>query len=149
MYFTCNYSSFIRLWPYTHYTKIYKLEYLNYSKITDKEKLNAETYYLGQIAIELSSAPAGGEAAVLAQHPRYKELCEEYGEPSIWRNADKDEHDSNSLAARLVNVTFNLADDLFPDRQPRSWKKEIPKSSFQEACESDSASLRRTQLSYL
>ena len=105
-----------------------QLEYLNYSKITEKERLNAESYYLGQIAIEVSSAGEGHEADVISRHPRYRELCDEYGEPNIQWKVKKNEVDPNSLAARLVSVTFNLALHAFPDIKQRSWSDEIPKS---------------------
>ncbi|KAK6381126.1 hypothetical protein LTR65_001038 [Meristemomyces frigidus] len=84
---------------------------LNYSKITHKERLNAETYYLSQIAVEISHA-AGSEAqaaaGVRARHPRWAALCEEYGEPALTRQAERrtDGLDANSLAARLVTITF-------------------------------------------
>jgi hypothetical protein len=105
-----------------------QLKYLNYSKITEKERLNAETYYLGQIAAELARAPPGEHSTVLARHPRYKALCKEYGEPTIQRQLAKDELDPNSLAAKLVTVTFTLSDGLLPQTSQRSWTQEIPKS---------------------
>lgn len=105
-----------------------QLETLNYSKITDKERLNAETYYLGQIAVELSNAPEGKDQDVLARHPRYRDLCFEYGEPAFQRKTTKDEVDPSSLAARLVIITFVLAPDLLPDVPERTWMEEVPKS---------------------
>ena len=108
--------------------RVPQLEFLNYSKITEKERLNAETYYLGQIAAELSRAPEGDHASVLAKHPRYQELCEEYGEPMVQRKLKKDEIDPNSLAAKLVTVTFALAPGFLPGLEQRSWTAEIPKS---------------------
>ncbi|KAJ4296738.1 hypothetical protein N0V90_006786 [Kalmusia sp. IMI 367209] len=76
------------------------LKILNYSPITPKERLNAESYYLSLIAKEAAFAPASDEAAILAAHPRYKWLCEEYGEPVIQRLDGR--VNPNSLAARLV-----------------------------------------------
>lgn len=105
-----------------------QIESLNYRKITEKERLNAETYYLGQIAAELTRTPGGQEEKVLAKHPRYRELCEEYGEPNIQRKVGREELDPNSLAAKLVAVTFSLSDNVSPDTKPRSWTDEIPKS---------------------
>lgn len=86
-----------------------KLETLNYSTITDKERLNAETYYLSQIAMEISRASAEQEANIIAQHPRYRDLCEEYGEPRIERKEDN-KVDPNSLAARLIKCSFYSRD---------------------------------------
>jgi hypothetical protein len=78
-----------------------QLETLNYSKITDKERLNSETYYLSQIGKQLSLSPKEKESGILASHPRWKQLCEEYGEPKVERVAESN-IDPNSLAARLL-----------------------------------------------
>ncbi|KAK4983376.1 hypothetical protein LTR66_008844 [Elasticomyces elasticus] len=107
-----------------------RLRYLNYSAITGKERLNAETYYLSQIAVELADNPPEREADVLAQHPRYAELCEEYGEPAIARAA-KDLINPNSLAARLISFVFQLspiAVRMVDNSIEPIWKTEIPKS---------------------
>ena len=103
-----------------------QLEYLNYSKITEKERLNAETYYLGQIAVQISNAPEERQPEILAQHPRYKHLCDEYGEPNVQRKAKETQIDPSSLAARLVSITFHLPPDLLVDLQQRVWTEEIP-----------------------
>lgn len=103
-----------------------QLELLNYSKITDKERLNAETYYLGQIAIGLSNANEQQREVVLAGNPRYQALCEEYGEPTISTKPKVNEVDLNSLAARLVNITFiPYSSKLQPCSE---WTEEVPKS---------------------
>ena len=108
--------------------RLRQLEYLNYARITEKERLNAETYYLGQIAIELSRPSESKVAEVIAHHLRYRELCDEYGEPTIQRKPKVDELDPNSLAARLVGITFTLAANGFSDANERSWIEEVPKS---------------------
>lgn len=82
-----------------------QLETLNYSKIIDKERLNSESYYLSQIGRELSLAPKEKENEILSAHPRWKELCEEYGEPKIERQTESG-IDPNSLAARLLECTI-------------------------------------------
>ena len=105
-----------------------QLKFLNYAKITEKERLNAETYYLGQIAIELSNAPEDKQIDIVARHPRYFDLCSEYGEPAIHRKSNKDEIDPNTLAARLVTITFTLAPYVLPMAKQRTWIEEIPKS---------------------
>ncbi|KAF2486934.1 hypothetical protein BDY17DRAFT_245977 [Neohortaea acidophila] len=106
-----------------------QLQFLNYAKITEKERLNAETYYLGQIAAELSLASEEAEAGILAKHPRYRELCEEYGEPSIQRRSKANgQVEPNSLAARLVAVTFILAASEMPQISERHWTEEVPKT---------------------
>jgi hypothetical protein len=78
-----------------------QLSTLNYSKINDKERLNSETYYLSQIGKELSLSPQEKEKEILVSHPRWRELCEEYGEPKVERQ-EASTIDPNSLAARLL-----------------------------------------------
>lgn len=81
-----------------------QLETLNYSKITDKERLNSESYYLSQIGRELSLSPKEKDKEILASHPRWQQLCEEYGEPKVERQAES-KIDPNSLAARLLECS--------------------------------------------
>ncbi|KAF2793341.1 RNI-like protein [Melanomma pulvis-pyrius CBS 109.77] len=81
---------------------------LNYSPILPKERLNAESYYLSLIGRELTFAPPHLEKQILASHPRYKDLCEEYGEPVVNRGASS--VNPNSLAARLIRFTFYLGE---------------------------------------
>ncbi|KAF2993621.1 hypothetical protein E8E13_002300 [Curvularia kusanoi] len=82
---------------------------LNHSPISDKERLNAESYYLSLIVKEVQFAPEELGEQILASHPRYKWLCDEYGEPDIKRN--KNAVNPNSLAARLLRIKFYLASD--------------------------------------
>lgn len=105
------------------------LSTLNFSRIGDKERLNAETYYLGQIAAELEIAGDGGREEVLERHPRWEELCEEYGEPVVKGKGKREEAvDPRSLAARLVVLEFEFAADVAPEREERVWRTEVPKS---------------------
>lgn len=106
------------------------LETLNYSTITDKDRLNAETYYLSQIAMQLSLTPAQKEAEVLAKHPRWHDLCEEYGAPTMKRR-EENLPDPNSLAARLVTCTFISNAECLPEAPAigeTSFTTELPKS---------------------
>lgn len=104
-----------------------QLETLNYSKVTEKERLNAETYYLNQIVIELSNAGAEKEAEVLIRHPRWQALCDEYGEPAVTRKHGKtEESDPNSLAAKLVSLDLYISSLQYAES--RRWVEEIPKS---------------------
>ncbi|KAL1857236.1 hypothetical protein Plec18167_004713 [Paecilomyces lecythidis] len=86
------------------------LESLNYSKITPQERTNGELYYLSLIGKELSAHPESAEKSILANHPRYSELCRLYGEPLIRRVLDASKGDVNprSVAARLIRFTFYL-----------------------------------------
>jgi len=83
------------------------LKTLNHSRINDKERLNAESYYLSLIAKEVQFAPEQLQEQILASHPRYRWLCEEYGEPAITRTVDA--VNPNSLAARLLKIKFHGA----------------------------------------
>ncbi|KAK5737546.1 hypothetical protein LTR17_006593 [Elasticomyces elasticus] len=99
------------------------LETLNYSKITDKERLNAETYYLGLIAAELRATASDEQAAnIRKRHPRYAALCETYGEPDVSRKTvlAAGDVDPDSLAARLVKIKFVSG--------AVEWTEELPKS---------------------
>ncbi|KAJ4380494.1 hypothetical protein N0V86_003849 [Didymella sp. IMI 355093] len=82
---------------------------LNHSPISDKERLNAESYYLSLIVKEVQFAPENLRDQILHSHPRYKWLCEEYGEPDIAHGVNK--VNPNSLAARLLKIKFLLAGD--------------------------------------
>ncbi|KAK3624041.1 hypothetical protein LTR56_021236 [Elasticomyces elasticus] len=96
---------------------------LNYSKITDKERLNAETYYLGLIAAELRATATDKQAVdIRKHHPRYAALCETYGEPDVSRKTvlAAGDLDPDSLAARLVKITFVSG--------AVEWTEELPKS---------------------
>lgn len=97
------------------------LTMLNHSPISDKERLNAESYYLSLIVKEVQFAPENLRDQILDSHPRYKWLCEEYGEPDIKRN--KNAVNPNSLAARLLRIKFYLADD-----KTKAHELEIPMS---------------------
>ncbi|KAF2460934.1 hypothetical protein BDY21DRAFT_314817 [Lineolata rhizophorae] len=83
-----------------------KLKSLNFSTITDKDRLNAESYYLSLIAAELSANPASSEPAILARHPRFAALCAEYGDPVVRREVGA--FNPNSLAARLLRLRCRL-----------------------------------------
>lgn len=105
-----------------------QLETLNYSKISVKERLNAEIYYLSQIVAELSQATNDERTVALKNHPRWIELCEEYGEPAMYQQSKKTELDPNTLAARLVTFSFELAPGVLQSTPLRSWTEEIPKA---------------------
>ncbi|EME49026.1 hypothetical protein DOTSEDRAFT_19505 [Dothistroma septosporum NZE10] len=102
-----------------------RISFLNYSKITEKVRLNSETYYLNQIATELGRTPADKRSEVLQKHPRWAALCDEYGEPRL-QESKPNAINSNSLAARLVTVTFDVsAARALPAAE---WKDVVPKS---------------------
>jgi hypothetical protein len=98
------------------------LKTLNHSSVNDKERLNAESYYLSMIAKEVQFAPENLREQILKSHPRYEWLCEEYGAPDIQRSVNA--VNPNSLAARLIRIKFYLATD-----KSTTLKTEIPMSS--------------------
>ncbi|PYI12467.1 putative tubulin-specific chaperone [Aspergillus sclerotiicarbonarius CBS 121057] len=92
-------------------SRIASLQLLNYGKITAKDRNNGELYYLSLIGKELSAFPETAEAGILAAHPRYKELCDLYGQPVIRRveSGPGAAVNPRSVAARLVKLAFHLS----------------------------------------
>lgn len=83
---------------------------LNYEIITPEKRLNAELFYLGFVAKQLTSAPENWEEqAVLDEHPRYKDLCDLYGEPAIVKRK-AEEADAGTLRARVTEFTFYMTE---------------------------------------
>ena len=100
------------------------LKTLNFSPVLPKERLNAESYYLGLIAKELATVPAEKDAEeILRGHPRWRELCEEYGEPVVRRVGDVN---PNSLAARLVRLVVYRR---VGEEEKKSVVLEVPRSA--------------------
>ncbi|KAF4983487.1 hypothetical protein FZEAL_1110 [Fusarium zealandicum] len=84
--------------------RLASLKSLNFSKVTPADRNNAEMFYLSRIAKQLGSVSEDVEAEVLALHPRYAELCEIYGAPSVVRRL---EVNPAFLEARLITVGFH------------------------------------------
>jgi hypothetical protein len=115
-----------------------QLQTLNHSTVTDKERLNAETYYLSQIARELALTPSHRRKEVLAAHLRWNALCEEYGEPAAAAPRGEGDVDPASLGARFVGLTFYLGASarealrVLSKRQDadldEEWREDIPRS---------------------
>ncbi|KAM5380213.1 hypothetical protein ACJZ2D_003664 [Fusarium nematophilum] len=99
--------------------RLASLKSLNFSQITAADRTNAEMFYLSRIAKQLAAVPENAEAEVLALHPRYAELCDIYGEPSVVRRL---EVNPAFLEARLVTVGFH-----FQGREEEKVAK-VPKS---------------------
>ena len=86
--------------------RLASLKTLNFSHITAADRTNAEMFYLSRIGKQLAAVPEAAEGGVLELHPRYAELCEIYGEPSVVR---RPEVNPAFLEARLINVGFHCA----------------------------------------
>ena len=101
--------------------RISKLKILNHSTIKPGERTNAELYYLSRIGKQLSTATFGTVGEILKEHPRYNQLCDIHGPPSLDRSAYEEHLTENTLAARLVEVTFFRRDGSEKRRKiPRS-----------------------------
>jgi hypothetical protein len=106
--------------------KLATLKVLNYSTVTAAERTNAEMWYLGRIGREMGSVAEEREGEVTARHPRYKELCELYGEPMIVRGSKA--VNPNWLEARLIRFSFTLAPHMMDEQgEERTKSTEIPK----------------------
>ena len=101
--------------------RISKLKVLNHSTITSGERTNAELYYLSRIGKQLSMATSGTMEEIVKENPRYDDLCDIHGAPSLDRSAYEQHLSENTLAARLVELT------LFRSDGPTRTKK-IPRS---------------------
>ncbi|KAJ6446106.1 tubulin-specific chaperone E [Purpureocillium lavendulum] len=81
------------------------LKSVNFTQVQHADRTNAEMFYLSRIARQLAAVPEGAaEHTVLAQHPRWAELCGVYGEPDVVRRS---EVNPSFLEARLVTVGFH------------------------------------------
>ncbi|KAF4777349.1 CAP-Gly domain-containing protein [Colletotrichum scovillei] len=83
--------------------RLASLKALNFTAISPKDRENADMFYLSRIARQLASVPEAAEPEVIAQHARYKELCDLYGAPDVIR---RDEINPTYLEARLITVHF-------------------------------------------
>ncbi|KAI1007369.1 hypothetical protein K3495_g847 [Podosphaera aphanis] len=102
------------------------LKSLNFSRVTDAERTNAEIYYLSKIAKEVSTVPSGEIDIILSQHRRYRELCDKWGAPPLAYKKAVDE-DPAFLESRLIDFTFRRLDSRGLDIM-KILRKEIPKS---------------------
>lgn len=83
--------------------RLASLKALNFTAISIKDRENADMFYLSRIARQLASVPEAAEPEIIAQHARYKELCNLYGAPDVIR---RDEINPTYLEARLITVHF-------------------------------------------
>ncbi|EAW10619.1 putative tubulin-specific chaperone [Aspergillus clavatus NRRL 1] len=111
--------------------RLSSIQTLNYSKITPQDRSNGEMYYLSLIGKELSAYPESAEREILGTHPRYHELCEKYGPPTIRRASESAGAAVNprSVAARLVKLIFHLNPSGGSEAREQQIKSEkIPRS---------------------
>lgn len=79
---------------------------LNFSAISEADRTNAEMFYLSRIASEMAAAPENMQPVVIHSHPRYHDLCETYGTPTVTREDHSD--NPNFLESRLIGFTFYM-----------------------------------------
>ena len=103
------------------------LTMLNYSAITDKDRMEGELYYVSVAEREIQTAvqrtgwsPTSNELHTVAQRdwPRYDELCIKYDRENVVEKLAStnnrpagptpQSYPPNSLGARLVTITFHL-----------------------------------------
>ncbi|KAK1638354.1 CAP-Gly domain-containing protein [Colletotrichum phormii] len=105
--------------------RLASLKVLNFTAISAKDRENADMFYLSRIARQLASVPEAAEPEVIAQHARYKELCDLYGAPDVIR---RDEINPTYLEARLITVHFTHAAAARPDSQGQGGEQ-VPKTA--------------------
>lgn len=98
--------------------RIGQLSALNFSPVTATDRNNAEMFYLSRIGKQIANVPEGAKQQVIDLHPRYAELCEEYGEPDIIRH---EEVNPAFLEARLMSVSFQYEDKEEAAKIPKSF----------------------------
>ncbi|EFY90816.1 tubulin-specific chaperone, putative [Metarhizium acridum CQMa 102] len=99
--------------------RLANLRSLNFAQVKAADRTNAEMFYLSRIAKQLATVPESAEHTILVQHPRYRELCDIYGEPDVIR---RNEINPSFLEARLISVTFHLEEGQTKTcRIPRSF----------------------------
>lgn len=84
---------------------------LNYSQITLPERQNAELYYLNQVSKQLAAAVDNTEEReILKENPRWKELCNIHGSPTIISPKPAETAaGAGTLAARVTAFTFHIS----------------------------------------
>lgn len=87
--------------------RISELKSLNFAHINNADRTNAEMFYLSRIAKQLATVPAAAAHTTLAEHPRYAELCDIYGEPDVIR---RQEINPSFLEARLITSEFHYGE---------------------------------------
>lgn len=101
--------------------RVAHLKMLNYSSITDRDRTEADTYYLAQIGNELQNNLVD-EKTVLLKHPRYRVLCDAYGKPEF--HSSNGAKDPGSLGANLLLIHVFCE---FDGMSRKSFDMEIPK----------------------
>ncbi|QUC17862.1 uncharacterized protein UV8b_02103 [Ustilaginoidea virens] len=86
--------------------RLANLKSLNFAAVKPADRTNAEMFYLSRIARQLATVPEGAEHDILAQHPRYRTLCDLYGKPDVVRRT---EINPSYLEARLITVSFHYS----------------------------------------
>jgi hypothetical protein len=99
----------LRVLNYSPVSDVYRVLLFLQDQITEKDREDAELYYLSEIGKEISLSPPELEAYIVAKHPRYQELCAIHGNPTVER-----EQLSNpkSLAKDIVKAEFRVETEV-------------------------------------
>ena len=86
-------------------------------------------YYLSRIAKAMADVEEAEESKITSQHPRFAELCEVYGTPTVIRK-EITAVDPNSIAARLITFTFYFPPPTseHASTEPLTRTKKIPRT---------------------
>ncbi|KAL2881564.1 hypothetical protein SGCOL_003131 [Colletotrichum sp. CLE4] len=112
--------------------RLASLKVLNFTAISAKDRENADMFYLSRIARQLASVPEAAEPEVIAQHARYKELCDLYGAPDVIR---RDEINPTYLEARLITVHFTHAAAARSDGQGQGREQVTKTATIPKSCD--------------
>ncbi|RDW66289.1 hypothetical protein BP6252_09924 [Coleophoma cylindrospora] len=104
------------------------LKRLDFSEVTDVYRKDAELFYLSQIGRAMSKVPESEESMIIAQHPRYAELCSIYEPPVVFRSKDGSVN-PDFLEARLIKLDFYLPPNTIPGQMEQIHRLiEVPKA---------------------
>ena len=112
--------------------RVAKLTELNHSRIAAEERQNAELFYLGTIAKQLEvTTSEAQEKEVLHGHPRWNDLCFEYGPPAQQKRAHN-AIDPSTLAARVTDCTFYTSQPVAQQNGPSGGPPKTPQNGVNQ-----------------
>ncbi|KAI0306717.1 hypothetical protein B0F90DRAFT_1623181 [Multifurca ochricompacta] len=112
-------SQMSRVWQQIVIARLPRLRTLDGTSISQRQRIDAELFYLSRIARESYSS----DAARGADHPRWVELCEAHGTPDI-TSVTKDE--DNKLKNHLIEIKASLSAVSPPPSAPEALKLTKP-----------------------
>ena len=86
---------------------------LNGSPVTDSERKDAEKYYLQQCHAEFIELDDGKREEFMQENPRYEELLQFYGTPSLSGDPDEPE----TLAGGLISMWYECKNSILMENR--------------------------------